>query len=288
MKPNYTIRLAGRLINTIVYISPKLGARFALSLFRFPLGGRIKKEHIEFLSSADKKTLKLGKTKIQTYHWKGNGARVLLMHGWQSNSSRWRSLIPILQARNYDIISMDAPAHGDSGGRYFDAYQYALFLEVVNNHFKPTIIVAHSIGGLTALYYKSHFKSDGIKKIISLGAPNKLVDLTAVFTKLLGFSERTLKAYNREFTSFFEKDQSYYNSEDFVKNINIPGVIIHDRNDQLNLYKDGVAIVEHWKGAILYTTTRLGHSLQSEEVYDIIVSELDKLKTEKEISPCYG
>jgi len=276
MKSTNIPRLLGKLINAIVYISPKLGARMALNLFRYPLAGRIKNKHAKFLNNAKKHTLHFNKTKIQTYRWKGEGETILLMHGWQSNSSRWRSLIPKLQANNYNIISMDAPAHGNSGGVFFDAYQYALFLDKVVKHFEPKIIVAHSIGGLTALYYKSHFKSDGIAKIISLGAPNKLVDLTAFFTKLLGFSERTIKAYNREFINFFEKDQTYYNTEDFVKKITIKGLVIHDKNDQLNSYKDGVSIAENWEGAELYTTQRLGHALQSKEVYDVILSELNK------------
>ncbi len=272
----YISKFVGKLINLIVYVSPKLGAKMALNLFRYPLSGKVTNDQAAFLNTAEQETLYLNKKKIQTYRWKGTGKKILLMHGWQSNSSRWSALIPVLQSNNYDIISMDAPAHGNSGGRYFDAYEYAIFLDVVMKYFEPEMVVAHSIGGLTALYYQSHYKNSKIKKIISLGAPNKLTDLTAVFTKLLGFSERTLKAYDREFTNFFEKDQTYYNTEDFVKNIAIPGCVIHDKNDILNLYRDGVAIANNWKDAAFYTTKRLGHSLQSQKVYDIIVLELEK------------
>ncbi len=275
MKSAYIPKLVGRLINVIVYISPRLGARMALNLFRYPQSGKIKSKHAELLKDAEKKTLYLHNTKIQTYRWQGKGKRILLMHGWQSNSARWNPLLLELQDKAYDVISMDAPAHGDSGGRFFDAYQYALSLDVVTKHFKPEIIVAHSIGGLTALYYKSHFESTTIKKIISLGAPDRLLDLTAVFIKLLGFSDRTLKAYNKEFTNFFDNDQEYYNAADFVKKIDIPGAVIHDRNDQLNLYRDGVNIAKNWSGAKLYTTARLGHSMQSKEVYSTILAELE-------------
>ncbi|MUH35904.1 alpha/beta hydrolase [Zobellia amurskyensis] len=269
-------KLVGRFINLIVRVSPKLGARMALNLFRYPQSGKIKERHAELLKDAEKRTLYLNKRKIQTYRWPGEGKRVLLMHGWQSNSARWAPLLPKLQDKAYDIISMDAPGHGASGGRFFDAYQYALALDEVVKQLKPEVIVAHSVGGLTALYYKSHFESSGIQKIISLGAPDRLIDLTAVFIKLLGFSGQTIKAYNEEFTKFFEKDQDYYNAADFVKKIDIPGAVVHDRNDKLNLYRDGVNIAENWKGASFYTTTRLGHSLQSEEVYEIIVNELEK------------
>lgn len=283
LKSAYVPKLVGRIVNTVVYISPKLGARMALNLFRYPLAGKIKPLHKEFLATAERHTLYLGNTKIQTYKWPGSGKRVLLMHGWQSNSARWSSLIPLLQKNNYEVISMDAPAHGGSGGMFFDAYKYVLALEVVVKHFEPEMIVAHSIGGLASLYYKAHFKSDSIEKIITLGAPNKLVDLTAIFIKLLGFSNRTQEAYNREFTTYYEKDQNYYKGEDFVQKINIPGVVIHDRNDKLNLYRDGVAIAENWKGSKLYTTNRLGHSLQAQEVYDIIVAELGKSQPQSDL-----
>lgn len=268
------------MINIIVRISPKLGARMALDLFRYPLSGKIKPEQEKFLNSAEKRVLHRDKTKIQTYRWAGPGKRVLLMHGWQSNSSRWSSMIPELRKNDYDIMAMDAPGHGASGGVLFDAYRYALFLEVVEAHFAPEIIIAHSVGAMSALYYKSHFKSEGIRKIIALGPPNRLVDLTAVFVRILGFSERTRKAYDRQFMDHFDHDQEYYNTADFVKKIRIPGAIIHDRNDPLNKYRDGVAIAENWKDAKLYTTNRLGHSLQSPEVYDIVVSELNSLSKE--------
>lgn len=284
MKSAQIPKLVGRLINLIVRVSPKLGARMALYLFRYPQAGKIKSKHAELLKDAETKTLYLNKSKIQTYRWKGEGKRILLMHGWQSNSARWTPLLPGLQEKSYDVISMDAPAHGASDGRFFDAYQYALTLDVVVKHFNPEVIIAHSVGGLAALYYKSHFESNGIKKIISLGAPDRLIDLTAVFIKLLGFSEQTIKAYDREFTKFFENDQDYYNAADFVKKIDIPGAVIHDRNDKLNLYRDGVNIAENWKDSTFYTTSRLGHSLQSEEVYNIIVNELEKTKEAKIIT----
>ena len=275
MKSAYIPRLVGKFINLIVFISPKLGAYMALYLFRYPQSGKIRSKHKKLLKDAEKKALYLNKKKIQTYRWKGEGKTILLMHGWQSNSARWKPLLPKLQEKGFDVISMDAPAHGDSGGFFFDAYQYALSLDVVTKYFKPEVIIAHSIGGLTALYYQSHFENTYIKKIISIGAPNRLIDLTAVFIKILGFSERTIKAYNTQFTNFFNKEQDYYNAADFVKNINIPGAVIHDRNDQLNHYRDGVNIAENWQGAKLYTTSRLGHSMQSKEVYDTIMFELE-------------
>lgn len=275
MKASRIPRLVGRLINSIVILSPRLGAKMALNLFRLPQSGKIKSKHEKHLKNAIKEELYLEKRKIQLYRWPGNGKKVLLMHGWQSNSARWLPLIEKLCKQDYDVISMDAPAHGGSEGRYFDPYLYTLSLDIVVKHYQPEAIVAHSVGGLTALYYKSHYESAEVKKIISLGAPDRLIDLTAVFTKLLGFSSKTIAAYNKEFTNFFELEQSYYNSSDFVKKIDIPGAVIHDRNDQLNLYKDGVNIAQNWSGSTLYTTSRQGHSLQSQEVYDIVLAELD-------------
>lgn len=276
MKSALIPRIIGRAINTIVFVSPKLGARLALFLFRYPQSGRLKEHQKALLKDSEKSAVYVEGKRIQTYRWSGRGRRVLLMHGWQSNSARWIPLVREMQKKSLDIISMDAPAHGASDGRFFDAYQYALALDIVVKEFQPEIIVAHSIGGLTALYYKSHFESEGIKKIISLGAPDRLTDLTAVFIKLLGFSKRTVAAYNREFTNYFEQEQSYYSSSNFVKRISISGAVIHDRNDTLNKYRDGINISENWKNATFYTTSRLGHSMQSQEVYAIVLDEIEK------------
>ncbi|MEO0403239.1 MAG: alpha/beta fold hydrolase [Bacteroidota bacterium] len=51
---------------------------------------------------------------IQTYHWPGEGKKVLLVHGWEGQTGNFAELIPRLQAVNYDVHAFDAPGHGNT------------------------------------------------------------------------------------------------------------------------------------------------------------------------------
>ena len=52
-----------------------------------------------------------------TYRWLGKKETILLAHGWESNSFRWKDLIVKLDtALDYNVIALDAPAHGRSSG----------------------------------------------------------------------------------------------------------------------------------------------------------------------------
>jgi pimeloyl-ACP methyl ester carboxylesterase len=42
-----------------------------------------------------------------------------LVHGWESNASRWGNLLPYLKKSGSTIIAIDGPAHGLSSGKEF-------------------------------------------------------------------------------------------------------------------------------------------------------------------------
>jgi hypothetical protein len=102
-------------LNSLSAFSEKKAGNITIRLFGSPRKGLLLGADTEFLKSAKWETLQLNGHNIQTYHWAGTGARVLLAHGWESNSARWKPLISLLQAQNYDIVAMDAPRHGATG-----------------------------------------------------------------------------------------------------------------------------------------------------------------------------
>jgi pimeloyl-ACP methyl ester carboxylesterase len=270
------LRVIGKAINLTAFFSPSLGAKLALKLFCTPQNGRIKPHQASFLFGAEQKVIQIQQHSIQTYHWAGKGSRVLLLHGWENNTYRWKKLIKLLNAADFDIVAMDAPGHGASNGKHFDAYQYSKTIQAVCNYYQPEHIVAHSIAGFTAMYYLSHTGNAGIKSLISLAAPDRLIELTQFFCRLLGFNKRLMKAYDKEFTNYFPMPQQYYNASDFVKKLHIQGLIIHDENDALNKFSDGISIHKNWSNSEFIATKGLGHSLQHDTINTTIVEFLLK------------
>ena len=267
-------KFIGKSINTIAYFAPEKAAKLALDLFCTPRAGKLKEYQLNFLNKAEWVSLQAGDKKFQTYHWAGLGPTVILLHGWQNNSWRWRKLINQLLMSGFSVVAIDAPAHGASDGKTFNAHDFAVNLEVAMKHFQPTYLIGHSIGAFTAIYYYTHFKAVPLKKMVCIASPDKLTTLTETFKNILGFNEKVMEVYNKAFTNFFPEDQTYYNASDFVKKIQIPGLIIHDENDELNPFEGGQAIAKNWKNSQFISTQNLRHATQSDEVSAAIIQFL--------------
>src|SRR5690606_5599642 len=145
-------------------------ANTAYTLFSVPRKGLLKTIPT-FLGSSKMEKLRYNDQNIQTYEWQGEKETVLLIHGWESNANRWQGVIQHLKKLRYNIIALDAPGQGLSDGKEFNAVLYSNFINVVANFFKPSIIIGHSLGGMTMFYYMSVYQPKFVKKIISLGAP---------------------------------------------------------------------------------------------------------------------
>jgi pimeloyl-ACP methyl ester carboxylesterase len=72
-------------------------------------------------------------------------------------------MLPYLR-KSGTIIAIDAPAHGLSGGTEFNIPQYAAFIDILVQKFKPQFLIGHSLGGKTCLYYQSNYPVIAFKK----------------------------------------------------------------------------------------------------------------------------
>ena len=150
-------KIIGQAINLIAYVSPRYSAKLALSLFATPRGGTILDDQKSFLSTAEQDRLEYDDMAIMTYKWPGSKEMILMMHGWESNSFRWEPLIRRLQEEHYGVIALDAPAHGQSGSKVFNAILYAEFINVIADRFNPDIMIGHSVGGMASVFYQHKY-----------------------------------------------------------------------------------------------------------------------------------
>lgn len=159
-----TPKLAGKSINTLVHLSPDKAGVFAFQLFCTPREGRIlKPKELKFLDKAEQLDLFVGEIALRSYYWTGGEETILLAHGYESNSGRWRALVPFLIRNGYSVVAIDAPAHGLSGNDTVNGVLYAQSLEMVIKHYSPDYAIGHSFGGMSLAYYFSTFKYQEIK-----------------------------------------------------------------------------------------------------------------------------
>ena len=268
-------KIIGLFINLISYFSSKFAAKIAMNLFSTPRKGKTAPREIKFLETAQQGQIKFEDTTIQTYHWKGEKETILLAHGWESNTFRWKDLIEHLKALNYNIIALDAPAHGRSEGKYFNAIIYSECINLVVKKFNIQTIIGHSIGGMATVFFQHNYKPKSIKKLVLLGAPSNFVGIIKRYEFMMGYNTRVSKALKNHILKHFNHLPEYFSPANFSKTITVEGLIIHDKKDKIIPFTDALNLKENYSNATFISTEDFGHGLKSEPVYQHILNFLN-------------
>lgn len=265
-------KIIGKWLNTLVYFAPKKTAKIAFKIFSKPRQGKISPHHEAFLNPARSQNISIKGLTLQTYHWQGNKSTILLVHGWESHSHRWKNLVERLQKEDYNIIAFDAPAHGYSTGTHLYVPLYEEALNTMIDKFNPAIVIGHSVGGMTTIYNQHLNKRNSIKKLVILGPPDKLVDILAEYQRILSLNKKVMLALDTYFLKHFGFRAQDFATSIFVKDIETPGLLIHEIHDTITSIKGSRAIHKNWPQAKFIETEGLNHSLYSTQVDDSILA----------------
>lgn len=260
------VKFVGKSLNSISYFSKTYAANKALTLFSKPRKGQITKIQSTFLETAVNGTIEFQSFQIRTYNWDGSGQTILLVHGWESNSGRWKPLINHLKKFNYNIVALDAPAHGNSGSKYFNAILYSEFINTVAIKYQPTCIIGHSVGGMASVFFQNKYQLTCIKKIVLLGSPSDFKDVLKRYTDLLGYNHRISHHLNTIIKERFGDEPEMFSTAKYAEKLSIQSLIIHDKDDPVIPYSDAIKINTNFKNSKLITTKGLGHSLNHKKV----------------------
>ncbi|TXE16151.1 alpha/beta hydrolase [Psychroserpens burtonensis] len=265
------VKTIGCFINITSILSPKLGGKIALKLFSKPRKIKLKELEKDFLMTAFTEDIDYKNLNIMTYRWLGKKDTILLAHGWESNSFRWKSLIERLKKLDYNIVALDAPAHGRSSGKLFNAVLYAECIHIVAKKFNANIIIGHSVGGMATAFCKSKYELPSVNKLILLGAPSNFVGVFSRYTAMMGYNKRVSRAMDELIHERFKEKPEHFNAARFLENEGTQGLLIHDKKDRIIPYSDAEDFKNYFKNATLISTEGFGHGLRHEEVNNHII-----------------
>jgi pimeloyl-ACP methyl ester carboxylesterase len=226
------------------------------------------------LAEAKKETFDNDGLPIQTYRWDGDEKIIFLLHGWESNTARWKKLIPYLLETGHTIIAIDAPAHGLSEGKEFNVIRYAASINIVAKKYSPNYIIGHSIGGKASLYYQATYNNPTVEKMVLLGAPSDYAIIFKNYVGLLRLSSRMEQLIHQHYWDRFQIKVAEFSAQYYAHSITAKGLLLHDLDDTVVLHDESQKINHYWKASVLETTQGLGHSLQNKIVYKKIVDFL--------------
>ncbi|WP_289039061.1 alpha/beta hydrolase [uncultured Zobellia sp.] len=268
-------KVYGRYFNMLARVSKKKAAKKAFYVFCTVRKGRVLPNQKEYLDQAKGDTIEVKKHTLQTYHWPGNKETVLLVHGWESNTFRWRNLIAKLREADYNIVAFDAPAHGYSSGKYLNVPLYSDGVQAMIQKHDPKYLIGHSVGGMTLMYNEFYHQNPNVQKMVTIGSPSEFYEIMDHYQRLLNFNNTVRKALEALVLKRFGFTVAEFSSSRFAEKNTKKGLLFHDEEDKLAPFHASEAVHAHWKNSIFVRTKGLGHSMHQEHINDQIVDFLN-------------
>ena len=226
------------------------------------------KEHIsiDFFSETANKTVKI-------YNIKGEGSKILFVHGWSSRASKFHKIISEFKSKNFDITAVDMPAHGQSLSKRCDLPEFCdVVYDLSKNNGPYDTIIGHSMGAVAALNTVKMGQNFNNVVLISPAAYN-IEPIFRNFVSLFGLSEDFY--VKSMFDSYEAKDgrkPPNYGPDKFATEIESRCLIIHSEDDAQANPKVAEKIHEDIKNSKLMMATNLGHmrTLTDDKVIETI------------------
>ena len=271
MKP-LIYRSIGAYLNALGYIHPNAAGKKGYKLFTTPRTAPLKPHHVEFLHAGRYNQYDIDGTMIQSYKWGEGPHKILLLHGWQSHSFRWKRYIEAFDKQVFTLYALDAPAHGLSGGAYLTAVRYAASIEhFIRQIGRVDVTIGHSLGGFAAMYLYHKYPGELSRALVTMGVPGKALDFVDTIKTILHLNDRTVQLIISTFQKKYHMPFSYFDVTNFAPHLNIPGLIVHDKQDKEAPFSYIPTLHELWPQSDLLITEGQGHSLNGRQVTEKVM-----------------
>lgn len=265
-----TIGLYLKLINSL---SSKIGGKHAFYIFCSPFSAKITPKQQSFLDTAEQIDINVDSEKIKLYKWGNGNQKILCVHGWRSNTYRWRDYINTLTEKGCTVYSIDFPAHGNSEGRFWNLLKGEAAIKATIDHIGVVdTFISHSVGCFCSLYFFDQNQDLQPNKMVSLASAGKVHDFIAEVKRMLSLNDREITNLMNYFISFTGKDPDYFDIENFFTNIKTSALLIHDEEDPDTNVMYSKRLHELYDNSQLLITKGLGHKLRSKDVLERAVN----------------
>lgn len=252
-----SILLASKFISLI---SSRFTILFAAKLFTTPIKHTIPKRELgmEQISTQKKLHIPTINKTVVVYQYGQSNKKVLLVHGWSGRGTQLVKIADTLINTGYSTISFDAPAHGKSPGNQTIMTDFiATILEIEKQYGPFESAVGHSLGGMSIL--NAIKKGMKLNTAIIIGSGDVIQDIIEDFIAKLQLKPNLATDLRLHFEKKYGEKMNDYSAYKAAKEITIPVLVIHDKDDPEVPVKAGQHIYDHLKNGKLLLTEGLGH-----------------------------
>lgn len=244
----------------ISFISPKLTILFIARLFTTPIKHKIPKREIGMNEKSNQFLIDIPSInkKVMVYEYGNSSKKILLAHGWSGRGTQLFKIADELIKLGYSTISFDAPGHGKSPGKTTIMTEFVETILEVETQFGPFHgAVGHSLGGMSLL--NAAKKGMKFPKLVLIGSGDVVQDIFNNFVSNLTLKPEYSQLLRLYFENKYQDKMDNYSGYQSAKEIKIPVLVIHDKNDDEVLVDAGINIHKHLENGQLFLTEGLGH-----------------------------
>jgi pimeloyl-ACP methyl ester carboxylesterase len=184
--------------------------------------------------------------------------KVLIIHGWESHAGHMNVLSDALVSAGFDVVAMDAPAHGDAAGEATNAIQFAAALLRVSKELGPFDgLIGHSMGGGAAFIAIA----DGLNvgKLVTIGSPYLFSDVLHRFARYIGLPPKAERAFVDRIEKLTGRSWDETRGDVVAPKVHQPCLVVHDLDDKEIPFSDAENLLKVLPKGELYQTNGLGH-----------------------------
>jgi pimeloyl-ACP methyl ester carboxylesterase len=248
--------------------------------------GIVKVPHDElakaFLERCQSSSVKLNNNSYN-YYQQGNGPTVLLIHGYNSNLGSMVAIAQDLVEQGFKVVLFDAPAHGEAiGTRTTHVEAREVIRKIGNQLGEIHAVICHSLGAVWALCaWNNDFRA---KTFISIAAPSTYKFLVGKVVELYRMKNEVADGLAKQLERRFGENLWVDSSpSEIVKTIDVPGLIIHGKNDDFVPPAHAEQLRSSWSKAKVEMVEDVGHFdiLGSSKARELITTYLREFQKER-------
>lgn len=270
MLHSFSLKFRIALLRPLEYIAPKAAGRMVADFFTTPR--RIEAPQWERTLALQGRPRRIAGLSLTEFGAKV-GPPIILLHGWEGRGLQLGQFVAPLRGLGARVIAVDGPAHGDSLGVTSGPFDFAkglLDLQATLGPFRG--VVAHSMGGPSTAIALS--RGLQVERVALLGTPASLSDVLDRFCELLGLGPRIRVAFRAEMSRRTGVSVEDSTLAAWVRNVEIPVLVVHDRGDAEIPIADGHACAAAFQNSQLVEVDAGGHRkmLKAPEVIAMVAT----------------
>ncbi|NKN05886.1 alpha/beta hydrolase [Rhizobium laguerreae] len=258
-------------------VSPDLAGRVAFRLFcrtpsAKPKGAKARAAHAAGaarLAGAERFTLQLaGGRQAHAYRLNGGARgkrkRYLVTHGWGSSAAYMAELVSMLSATGAEVVALDFPGHGRSGGRFLHMGLAVETIAAAEARFGAfDAAIGHSFGGAALMVSAAGLLPDvapvTTERLVLIGAPSEMGWLFTDFGRMVDLRPAAQAALENEVHRVTGRRLEDFDAGEAAGVVGRPVLVIHAEDDKevssLHARRYGTA----GKGVRLFWANGFGH-----------------------------